>query len=68
MKPYIKVKGQEQYLYRAVDSTGQTIEFLLTANRDAVTSNRFIRRALSHPGNLAPQENDSGRRTSQSED
>jgi len=27
---YIKVKGQEKYLYRAVDSTGQTIDFLLT--------------------------------------
>jgi DDE domain len=23
---YIKVKGQEKYLYRAVDSTGQTID------------------------------------------
>ena len=30
---YIKVKGQEKYLYRAVDSTGQTIDFLLTATR-----------------------------------
>ena len=28
---YIKVKGEDKYLYRAVDSTGQTIEFLLTA-------------------------------------
>ena len=28
---YIKVKGQDRYLYRAVDSTGQTIDFLLTA-------------------------------------
>jgi IS6 family transposase len=32
---YIKIKGQDRYLYRAVDSTGQTIEFLLTAKRDA---------------------------------
>jgi transposase-like protein len=32
---YIKVKGEAKYLYRAVDSTGQTIEFLLTAKRDA---------------------------------
>jgi hypothetical protein len=29
---YIKVKGKDRYLYRAVDSTGQTIDFLLTAN------------------------------------
>src|SRR3954453_21601240 len=32
---YIKVKGKDRYLYRAVDSTGQTIDFLLTAKRDA---------------------------------
>ena len=32
---YVKVKGEDMYLYRAVDSTGQTIEFLLTAKRDA---------------------------------
>ena len=31
---YIKVKGQEKYLYRAVDSAGQTIDFLLSAKRD----------------------------------
>ena len=31
---YIKVKGQWYYLYRAVDKTGQTIDFLLTAQRD----------------------------------
>ena len=29
---YIKVKGMDKYLYRALDSTGQTIDFLLTAN------------------------------------
>jgi transposase-like protein len=29
---YIKVKGKDRYLYRAVDSTGQTIDFLLTAS------------------------------------
>jgi transposase, IS6 family len=28
---YLKVKGKDRYLYRAVDSTGQTIDFLLTA-------------------------------------
>src|SRR5919199_490991 len=29
---YIKVKGQEKYLYRALDSTGQTIDFLSPPN------------------------------------
>ncbi len=40
---YIKVKGQWKYLYRAVDSSGQTIDFLLTANRNAATALRFFR-------------------------
>ena len=52
---YIKVKGEDKYLYRAVDSTGQTIEFLLTAKRDAAGAKRFFRRALSAPGNPVPR-------------
>jgi transposase-like protein len=35
---YIKVKGKDRYLYRPVDSTGQTIDFLLTAKRDGESS------------------------------
>ena len=31
---YVKVGKQWKYLYRAVDSTGQTIEFMLSAKRD----------------------------------
>src|SRR3984885_9394109 len=31
---YIRVKGRWTYLYRAVDSRGQTIDFLLSARRD----------------------------------
>ncbi len=45
---YIKVKGQWTYLYRAVDSSGQTIDFLLTAKRDAAAALRFIRKAIRH--------------------
>ncbi|MGJ0576941.1 IS6 family transposase [Xenorhabdus bovienii] len=45
---YIKVKGQWKYLYRAVDSTGQTIDFLLTAKRDAAAALRFFRKAIRH--------------------
>jgi transposase-like protein len=37
---YIKVKGQWKYLYRAVDTAGQTIDFLLTAKRDGVVSGK----------------------------
>ena len=39
---YIKVKGEDKYLYRAVDSTGQTIEFLLTAKRDTAGAKPFF--------------------------
>jgi len=35
---YIKVKGQWRYLYQAVDSAGNTLDFLLTAKRDALVS------------------------------
>jgi IS6 family transposase len=52
---YIKVKGKDQYLYRAVDSTGQTIDFLLTAKRDAAAAKRFFRKALRSSGNPVPR-------------
>jgi transposase-like protein len=52
---YIKVKGKDKFLYRAVDSTGQTIDFLLTAKRDAAAAKRFFRKALSAPGNPVPR-------------
>ena len=52
---YIKVKGKDQYLYRAEDSTGQTIDFLLTAKRDAAAAKRFFRKALRSPGNPVPR-------------
>ncbi|MDE9447900.1 IS6 family transposase [Xenorhabdus bovienii] len=49
-EPYIKVKGQWKYLYRAVDTAGQTIDFLLTAKRDAAAALRFFRKAIRHHG------------------
>ena len=49
---YVKVKGRWCYLYRAVDSAGATIDFLLSALRDADAAKRLFRKALStlsHP-------------------
>jgi transposase, IS6 family len=43
---YVKVKGSWMYQYRAVDSAGNTLEFLLSATRDAQAAKRFFRRAL----------------------
>jgi hypothetical protein len=45
----------DKYLYRAVDSTGQIIEILLTAKRDAAGARRFLRRALSAAANPVPR-------------
>ncbi|WP_323739331.1 IS6 family transposase, partial [Candidatus Trichorickettsia mobilis] len=42
---YIKVKGVWVYLYRAVDSLGNTIEFLLRKHRDADAAKAFFRKA-----------------------
>jgi transposase-like protein len=43
---YIKVKGKWKYLYRAVDSSGKTIDFMLSAKRDRRAAKRFFRKAL----------------------
>ncbi|HEY3590595.1 MAG TPA: IS6 family transposase, partial [Buttiauxella sp.] len=47
---YIKIKGQWKYLYRAADTNGQTIDFLLTAKRDTAAALRFFRKAIHHHG------------------
>lgn len=44
---YIKVKGRWKYLYRAVDSLGNTLDFLLSAKRDATAAERFLRKTLN---------------------
>ncbi|MCU1260766.1 MAG: Integrase catalytic region [Bryobacterales bacterium] len=52
---YIKVRGEDKYLYRALDSTGQTIDFLLTAKRDTAAAKRFLRKAVDASGNPMPR-------------
>ena len=47
--------GKWTYLYRAVDSSGATIDFLLSAKRDAVAAKRFLLRALRSPGHPRPR-------------
>jgi len=43
---YIKVGKSCKYLYRAVDSTGNTIEFMLSAKRDVSAAKRFFRKMM----------------------
>ena len=46
----IKVKGRWRYRYRAVDKTGQTIDFLLTEARDEQAAKRFLTKASRRHG------------------
>ena len=43
------------YLYRAVDSSGATIDFLLSAKRDAAAAERFLAKALGGENHPAPR-------------
>jgi putative transposase len=47
---YIQVKGEWRYLYRAVDKQGQTIDFLLTQERDEQAAKRFLTKAIRRHG------------------
>jgi transposase-like protein len=52
---YIKVKGKWKYLYRAVDSDGDTIDFMLSSKRDRKAAKRFFKKALSSNHNQIPR-------------
>src|SRR5258708_8900539 len=52
---YVRVKGKWVYLYRAVDSSGATIDFLLSAKRDAATAQCFLTKALGGENHPAPR-------------
>jgi transposase-like protein len=39
---YIQLEGKWVYLYRAVDSIGAAIDFLLSAKRDTVAANSSL--------------------------
>ena len=45
---YIKINGKWVYLYRAIDSCGNTIEFLLRKYRDAIAAKAFFRKAFKN--------------------
>jgi transposase-like protein len=47
---YVKIKGKWAYLYRAVDKEGQTIDFLLTPQRDRAAAEAFLHKAIRNQG------------------
>ncbi len=52
---YLRVAGKWTYLYRAVDSTGDTIDFLLSCKRDADAAKRFFQKALRSSNHARPR-------------
>src|ERR1700722_160020 len=50
---YIKVKGEWRYLYRAVDTPGDDIDYLLRAHRDKAAARRFFEQAMERNGGPA---------------
>ena len=52
---YVRVKGRWCYLYRAIDSSGATIDFVLSRWRDAATATRLFRKALTDPSHPQPR-------------
>src|SRR5438309_10491865 len=51
---YIKIRKTWMYLYRAVDSDGNTLVFLLSPTRDAEAAKRFFLKALHPTAGSAP--------------
>ena len=52
---YIRMPGRWVYLYRAVDSCGETIEFMLSPKRDLVAAKHFLQLALWRAGQVRPR-------------
>ena len=52
---YVKVRGVWMYLYRAVDSTGQTLDFLLNETRSSRAAKRFFRKVLGRNQIVPPR-------------
>lgn len=47
---YIKIKGAWHYFYRAVDKEGNTVDFMLSKNRDEASAKAFFDKALGSSG------------------
>jgi putative transposase len=49
---FVRIRGQRQYLWRAVDQDGDVIDILLQPRRDKNAAARFFRRLLKRSGRV----------------
>jgi len=52
---YIRVASRWTYLYHAVDSKGNTIDFMLSPYRDLIAAKHFLQLALSRSKQIRPR-------------
>lgn len=52
---YINIKGKDAYLYRAVDSAGDTIDFYVSERRTKKAAKQFLKKALKAKHNQMPR-------------
>ena len=52
---YVRIAGRWVYLFRAVVSHGDTVDFYLSETRDREAAKTFLQKALSNPDNRFPQ-------------
>ena len=52
---YVRVAGKWVYLYRGVDSAGETVDFMLSPKRDLVAAKHFLQIALWHTRPAKPR-------------
>ena len=48
---FVRIAGRWMYLFRAVDSSGQTVDFYLSETRDREAAKIFLKQAMQNPDN-----------------
>jgi transposase-like protein len=51
----VRIGGRRMYLFRAVDSAGQTVDFYLSESGDREVAKLFLKRELATPTEYSPE-------------